>query len=140
MDTGDFAEQLEKLYRLEQLPGSVSLLPDEKEADEKLSEAISRSAIPGLIGKRVKAYTNKVYCERNKSIIINYNLKSELNSGEILIADKLGNLVKVIELTESGMAIGSIKLIWDGKDNTGNTCPTDVYTLIAKARDIRNLE
>ncbi|MFC2131073.1 flagellar hook assembly protein FlgD [Bacteroidota bacterium] len=138
MDNPEFAAQLERLYSLEQFVSPASLLEDEKQANRLFSAAMSNSAIPGLIGKIVKAFSNKIYFDGATAVNICYNIKSIPVSADIIIANKKGDIVKSYNLTETGLNSGNHSLKWAGEDMKGNVQPKGEYTIVVTAKDSNN--
>jgi flagellar basal-body rod modification protein FlgD len=131
----EFASQLAQFSQLEQLTDIKSLLQDQVTTNTALAETISNSALPGMLGKTAKAYTNKIAYDGENSLSIGFNLSYPAKSGELLIKDSSGKIVNSIKLSENQLSSGDHKLTWDGKDSSGKLLPSGDYSFYANVYD-----
>ncbi len=126
-DNQEFASQLAQFSQLEQLTGIRSLLEEQKTAYQTLTQTMSNSALPGLLGKNSKASWNSLEFDGENSLTLGYNLPAVCSSGEVNIYNSAGQVVKTIDLSGMDLKNGEHKFEWNGKDNSGNTLPTGQY-------------
>ena len=113
MDNVGFAELLEKLYRLESLASSFFNV-EEEEDYFLLSEAISNSAIPGLIGKKAIAKTVKVFFDGSNPIEFFVEASRPAKDFEAIISDSKGNIVSELKGEVEFSSKGKYKFVWHG--------------------------
>ncbi len=134
-DNQEFAAQLAQFSQLEQLTQIKSLLEEHININYLLTKTISNTALPGLIGKNASSYTNSIRCDGEKPVEINYQLNYPVASGELIIKDSNGNLIKTITLTNDQLAKGDHKILWDGKDINGNSVSPGQYSIFLNLKD-----
>lgn len=135
MDNQEFAAQLAQFSQLEQLTSIRSLMDEQVQSNYLLSQTISNSALPGLLGKTAKASSDKLYFDGEKPASLGYNLPSNASSGEIVIKDSLGKEVNSFELYEMDLTRGDHDLTWNGQDEDGSALESGEYYFEVKALD-----
>ena len=129
MDNQEFAMQVVKFSQLEQLT-SVYETPEEPEQSNLLlSDAISNSLLPGLIGKTAKAATNKIYFDGENPVCINFTVNHFAESANLTIQDLSGNIIKQFKLEDSLLSKGEHNISWDGSDESGIQSKSGEYLL-----------
>lgn len=134
-DNQEFAAQLAQFSQLEQLSDIRTLMEEQSRDNVLLSQTMSNAALPGLLGKTAKAFTNHLQLESGKDQELGVKLDFPAESGRISILDSNGNEVKTIDLRNSELKAGDNSIIWDGKDNEGNDLPSGSYTFFADMTD-----
>ena len=127
MDSAEFTNQLVQFSQVEQSISTNSNL-------EKLlgfQGANQAVAAISYIGTSVEALSNALPLV-NGSATMNYVLAEKAESAKVLIYDATGGQVRSIE---SATSLGKHTVIWDGKDDDGNTLPDGAYTVVVSARD-----
>lgn len=134
-DNQEFASQLAQFSQLEQMTDIRSLLEEQVQTNLILTNTISNTALPGLLGKSAKALSDSVQLNQDETANIGYTLPYRASSGEIAIKDESGNTVRNITLEELDLLSGDHKLVWDGTDNDGNQLAAGDYTFEVSAYD-----
>ena len=134
-DNQEFASQLAQFSQLEQLTNIRSLLEEQIQTNLLLTQTISNTALPGLLGKHAKASANQVYYKGENSVSLGYSLPSSAYSGKIIVSDSNGNVIKELNLTQSELQSGDHKILWDGKDNDGNQVDPGNYKFMVMMKD-----
>lgn len=132
-DNQEFAAQLAQFSQLEQLTEIKSLLEEQVSTNTTLTETIANSALPGLLGKSAKAYTNSVTYDGENSVNLGVNLQASGSSGELVIKNSSGQTVRTIDLDSANLKIGDNDISWDGKDDNGESLSSGTYTFSVKA-------
>ncbi len=134
-DNQEFATQLAQFSQLEQLTDIKSLLEEQMQTNLLLTQTISYTALPGLIGKSAKALSDKIYYNGEDDAKITFNLQAAGNSGTITIKDEAGRVVRTIDIDESKLSKGEHSMSWDGKDSEGNSLAEGKYTVSVEITD-----
>ncbi len=134
-DNQEFASQLAQFSQLETLTDIRSLLEGQVNSNLLLTQTISNSALPGLLGKHAKAISNSTHYDGNNAVQLGYKLDISAASGELTIKDSGGKVVRTIQLSGTDLESGDHKLNWDGKDDSGNTLAEGDYSFQVTAKD-----
>lgn len=126
-DNQEFATTLAQFSQLEQLTDIRSLLEEQNQNSLALSQVMTNSALPGMLGKSAKAYSNKVSFDGENNATLGYNVPISAASGTITIRDLSGNIVKRIELDSSGLTNGDHKFYWNGENQNGDEVLPAIY-------------
>lgn len=134
-DNQEFAAQLAQFTQLEQLSDIKSLMEEQNKSNNILSRNISNSALPGMLGKVAKAYTENFQLSSGKSTELGLTINTPQADGKITIYDSNGNIVRSMDIDKTKLSRGDQTMSWDGKDDKGNTLPTGNYTFFADLVD-----
>ncbi len=134
-DNQEFASQLAQFSQLEQLTNISSLLEEQITTNNLLTQTISNTALPGLIGKTASALSDSVTYDGTDSANLGYTLTSNAASGTMTICDASGNVVRTIELASFDLLSGDHKITWDGLDDDGNAAGAGDYTFKVSVTD-----
>ncbi len=130
MDNVGFAELLEKLYRLESLSSSQFDTDDEQEYSH-LSESMSNSAIPGIIGKTAKAKSNKIFFDDKNPSEFSINVPPQRTKTEVICSDVKGNVVHEFPEDKLMNQSGDTLMKWSGESSKGKVCRKGNYFINA---------
>lgn len=130
-DNQEFAAQLAQFSQLEQLSDIRNLMEEQSKSNVLLSRTMSNAALPGMLGKTAKAFTNHVQLDDNRSVSMGYDLKYPASDGLITILDQYGNTVNMIDITGNKLNNGEHTMNWDGTDFNGDPLPEGTYTFFA---------
>lgn len=134
-DNQEFASQLAQFSQLEQLTNIKSILEAQNKTFNLMSQTMNNTAIPGMLGKNAKVMWNSAEFDGSSPLQIGYKLPRNSESGTLEIKDKLGRVVKKIELKGLDLSNGQHKLTWDGKDDKGELQNPGKYTFEFKFKD-----
>ncbi len=134
-DNQEFAAQLAQFSQLEQLIDIKKLIEEQSNVNNLLTQTISNSALPGMLGKYAMGMTNTVTYNGQESINFAYDNPSNAVSGLLEIKDDSGNTISTIELSEEQLKKGNQYFEWDGKDESGNVVPNANYTISVDLKD-----
>lgn len=126
-DNQQFASQLAQFSQLEQLTDIRSLMEEQVSMNSLLSETISNSALPGMLGKSAKAYTNKIVFDGSDEANLGYEAPRQAAKGQITIYNEFGGIVKVVDLEAGDLSKGDHNFVWDGNDSSGHIAPAGKY-------------
>ncbi|HSG99634.1 MAG TPA: flagellar hook assembly protein FlgD [candidate division Zixibacteria bacterium] len=129
----DFIAQLAQFTSLEQLTNINSLLESSVNQNAFVSQAITNSLSPTLIGKMVRVETGDTVLGESGDAVIHYDLQTAAESVAVEITDTGGSLVRV--LTLDSQAAGPQDVSWDGNDSTGQRLPEGQYHITVRAKD-----
>lgn len=134
-DNQEFATQLAQFAQLEQLTDIRTLLEEQVSINILLTQTISNTALPGMLGKVAKAYTSEVNFDGDNAVELGFKLPYPASSGKISIYDEAGNLVRTIDLNSTNLKRGDHTIIWDGTNFAGDEMPEGKYTFKATFTD-----
>lgn len=136
-DNQEFASQLAQFSQLEQLSGIKSLLEEQNKTNMLLSQTMSNSALPGMLGKSAKAYSSHVINDGTNPVNMGFELSENMEEGVVSILNENGSVVKKFNVDASELNRGEHTFQWDGTDQAGNKVPKGTYTYFA---DFKNSE
>lgn len=139
-DNQEFATQLAQFSQLEQLSDIKGLLEEQNKTNLALSQVMTNSALPGMLGKYAKAYTTNINYTGDKPASLGYDLDMDAIGGEVTIYDEQGRIVRNIDLTGNNLSVGEHTIQWDGKDNNGNTLDRGNYTFFVDFKNAQGSE
>ncbi len=135
MENQEFAAQLAQFSQLEQLTGIRSLMEDQTQIYQILTQTIANSALPGLLGKTAKAISSQIYYDGENEANISYNLPYAAESATLTISDENGNVVRTMQLSGSELTSGDHSLAWNGENNDGEALSPGKYGITVEATD-----
>jgi flagellar basal-body rod modification protein FlgD len=135
-DNQEFAAQLAQFSQLEQLVDIRSLISEQVNSNNQLTQTIANSALPGMIGKQAKAYTDNFAYNGSDKPTLGYDLDSNVQSGILTVKNAAGKIVKEIELNGNDLNQGNHKIEWDGTDAEGNTVGAGKYYFNVEGKDL----
>ncbi len=118
-DNQEFAAQLAQFSQLEQLIDIRSLLEEQMLTNAILTQTMANSALPGMLGKTAKAYTNQINHGVNSTNQLGFDTPYNVAGGKITITDPNGRTVQIIELSGNSLNKGSHTIQWDGNNMNG---------------------
>ena len=129
----DFVAQLSQFSSLEQLTSINKAVSDggDTEAMGGVMLAVESNTAVSLIGKTVEVPTENLTYTGQGSVQIGYNLGGDANRVDIQIFDSQGNLVRT--LVDNSPDTGNSTLVWDGKNDTGQSLSAGEYYFIPSA-------
>lgn len=136
----EFAAQLAQFSQLEQLTEIKSLLEEQVNTNLLLTNTISNTALPGLIGKSAKAYSEKFHSDGEKDSSLGYTLLSQAQSAELTIKDSNGKVVRTMQIDKGELSKGDHNVVWDGKNNEGEKLEAGDYTFAIEYKDLKGNE
>ncbi len=128
-DNQEFAAQLAQFSQLEQLIDIKALMEEQNSVNSILSQTISNSALPGMLGKNAMALSDVINYNGQDNIGFAYENTYSASSGAIEIRDTAGNLINNIELSGTQLTQGLQNFVWDGKDNNGELVANGNYKI-----------
>lgn len=134
-DNQEFASQLAQFSQLEQLTDIKSLIQSQVTSNQALSQTMTNSALPGMLGKSAKAKMSSFTYDGDSSIKLAYDLTSSAKSANIVIKNSSGAVVKTFTLSGTDLKSGEHSLEWDGKDSSGKSINSGDYTVSVNALD-----
>lgn len=134
-DNQEFAAQLAQFSQLEQLVDIRSLIEEQVYSNNVLTQTIANSALPGMIGKMAKAYTNQFNYDGINKPTIGYDLPTNVQSATVNIKDASGKIVRTIEMSGADLNQGSHKFEWDGTNNKGEAVGGGKFTFSVEGKD-----
>ncbi|HRP02589.1 MAG TPA: flagellar hook capping FlgD N-terminal domain-containing protein [Candidatus Kapabacteria bacterium] len=134
-DNQEFAAQLAQFSQLEQLVDIKSLIEEQNSVNSLLSQTISNSALPGMLGKNAMGRSDVISFSGQDSIKFSYENTYNANSGIIEIRDTAGNLINHIELSGNQLSQGLQNFEWDGRDNNGEKVANGNYKIAVSLVD-----
>jgi len=127
-DNQEFAAQLAQFSQLEQLIDIRSLLEEQMLTNAILTQTMANSALPGMLGKTAKAYTNQINHGVNSTHQLGFETPYSVAGGKITISDSNGRIVQIIELSGSSLNKGSHSIYWDGNNMNGEKVADGNYS------------
>lgn len=130
-DNQEFAAQLAQFTQLEQLSDIKSLIEEQNKSNNLLSRTMSNSALPGMLGKVAKAYTENFQFDGSKPVDLGITNDAPAVDGKISIYDSAGSVVRTMDIPKTKLGMGDQTITWDGKDENGNDLPKGNYSFFA---------
>ena len=130
-DNQEFATQLAQFSQLEQLSDIKTLLEERSQMDFALSRVMSNAALPGMLGKYAKAYTQDIKLDGENSVKLGFDIDMPGSEGKLTIYNQRGEIVRTMNISQDKLSIGSHTVSWDAKDDNGNRLPDGNYTFFA---------
>lgn len=134
-DNQQFAAQLAQFSQLEQLSDIRSLLEEQVQTNLLLTQTISNTALPGLLGKNARALTDKFSFNGDNAVTLGFNLPYSANEGEIVIKNEGGSVIRTVKLSGDDLKNGEHTFVWDGKDDNGDLAPSGKYNISVTCKD-----
>lgn len=134
-DNQEFAAQLAQFSQLEQLLDIKSLIEEQTQTNMLLSQTISNSALPGLLGKNAGAVGSEFNFDGENASKIGFELPYNVDSAELIVRNAAGTVVDKIDLSGSNLKSGEHKLEWEGVNSDGEALPAGDYSFEVKAYD-----
>lgn len=131
----EFATQLAQFSQLEQLTDIKSLLEEQATTNSILTETMANSALPGMLGKNAKAYTNQFKLAGEETTKIGFDLPYDAISGKVSIFNENGDKIKTIDLEAKNLQNGEHTITWDNTTNDGETAPNGTYSFEVELTD-----
>jgi flagellar basal-body rod modification protein FlgD len=126
-DNQEFAAQLAQFSQLEQLIDIRSLLEEQVLTNAILTQTMANSALPGMLGKTAKAFTNKIMHNVNGIHQLGFDIPYNVSGGRVTITDSNGGIVRILELNGNALNKGSQTIEWDGFDMNGEKAADGTY-------------
>ncbi|MBS4000069.1 MAG: hypothetical protein KGZ71_06275 [Desulfobulbaceae bacterium] len=126
-DNQEFASQLAQFSQLEQLIDIRSLLEEQMLTNAILTQTMSNSALPGMLGKTAKAFTKQIQVSGVNDNILGFDTPYNVSSGKMTITDSGVGIVNIIELSGNMLNKGTHTINWDGTDLNGDKVPDGNY-------------
>jgi flagellar basal-body rod modification protein FlgD len=139
-DNQEFATQLAQFSQLEQLSDIKGLLEEQSKVNLALSQVMTNSALPGMLGKYAKAYTTNINYTQGSPASLGYDLDMSAVEGKVTIYDDQGRIVRTIDLQGSNLQVGDHTIQWDGKDDSGNTLDSGNYSFFVDFKNANGSE
>jgi len=130
-DNQEFASQLAQFSQLEELSGIKELIGEQNKFNSILSQTMSNTALPGMLGKSAKAMTENLNIEKDTVVSLGYIISDDVSGGQIEILNSSGVVVKTIEIKSSDIKYGQNIVEWDGRDDNGDQLEEGNYTFFA---------
>lgn len=122
--------QFSSLEQLQQINKAVSKGGDEQ-ALANLKQSIDGNTAVAMIGREVEIPIDEASYSGDGNVHLGYHLFGPANRVDVQIYDETGRLVRT--LTEFSPDEGNGKLVWDGKNDNGQTMPAGVYQIVPQA-------
>jgi flagellar basal-body rod modification protein FlgD len=127
----EFASQLAQFSSLQELQNMGGTLEQSLQANLILAQSINNTMATSIIGKVVRANTDRVHIGSAGDATLNYNLSSAATSITVEVKDSSGAVVRTMNV--SPQAAGDHALAWDGLDNEGVRVASGEYTFSVNA-------
>ncbi len=127
-DNQEFAAQLAQFSQLEQLTDIRTLLEEQMQTNMLLTQTISNTALPGLLGKYANAITDKFSFDGDNPVKLGFNINTNAQSGNLIIKDENGRVIRTLALEGNNLKQGEHWISWDGKDEAGNIVTSGKYS------------
>jgi flagellar basal-body rod modification protein FlgD len=127
VDNAQFIAQLAQFSQLEgvkQMSGALTKFVDQQ-------NVANNSSLVGLVGRKVSALGSSVALSSGTAAPLSYSLAGDASVVTVQVATATGIPVRTFEL--KGQPAGMQTILWDGKDQNGNTVPTGAYAFTVKA-------
>ncbi len=133
MQGAEFSAQLAQFSSVEQLANINKTLLDSIDGNYLLSTSINNTLAATVIGRDVKAYGNQVYWSGDGQIPLSFELHGEASTVTVEVLDANGKVVRQLDLDDPGKGLHEV--VWDGKNQDGDSLPEGVYTFRVEAKD-----
>lgn len=130
VENQEFIAQLATFNSLDQLI-NINAKLDTMQAEQRRLGQLEATA---LIGKEVRAQGNRLSLTNEEEVEFRYSLAADVTRVVINITDSEGTLVRTLELGAQGS--GEQRVVWDGKDSSGNPVDPGLYTFEVNAFDV----
>jgi len=127
MDTGKMLEQTAQLSTMEMNENMQTTLDNLSKTLQTNSELSTISAI-GKMADTGERYLNVTDEDNTKSFELYFG--DDIDSGNVIIKDKSGNIVKTFPLDSNSK--GVLSFDWDLTDDNGNRVKSDAYEITAE--------
>lgn len=129
----NFVAQLSQFSSLEQLTQINEAVTgdSDNQALGGVQQAIESNTAVSLIGREVEIPTEDITYLGEGNVRVGYHLAGDANRLDIQIFDDGGNLVRT--LTDSSPEVGNGSMVWDGKNDTGQSYSAGIYHIVPRA-------
>ena len=135
-DNQQFAAQLAQFSQLEQLNNISTLIQEQVTSNQALSQTMTNTALPGMLGKSAKATSNSVSFDGLNSTQLGYTLPYNVKTATVSILDSAGKIIKKFDMSGNDLTTGDHKLTWDGKNDIGILQNAGNYNFSIDAKDL----
>jgi len=132
MDDQSFVAELAQFSSLEQMNNIADGITKQNQLSYLQSQGLNNVMASGLIGKEVKAQFSNLVVAKGDQPTINFTLDQAAAKVTLSIKDASGQVVRT--LTVQNQAAGVGKVVWDGKDEMGDSVPEGNYTVEATGK------
>ncbi len=133
MKGAEFSAQLAQFSSVEQLANINETLMNSIDGNYLLSTSINNTLASTVIGRDVKAYGNQVYWGGDGSVPLTFELQGEASTVTVEVLDANGKVVRRLDLDDPGTGLHEV--VWDGKNQDGESLEEGVYTFRVEAKD-----
>lgn len=133
-DNQEFAAQLAQFSQLEQLTGIKSLLQDQVNTNNSLTQTMANMALPGMLGKSASATSNSISFDGDTPAPVGYTLNGSVQSADLVVRNSSGGVIRTVTLSGDDLKSGDHKLKWDGLDDNGNKVAAGNYKFEVNAK------
>src|SRR5574344_732226 len=102
----EFASQLAQFSQRDQLTNISGLLEEQSAVFQSLSQTMTNSALPGMLGKETKANWNTLEFDGTDGVKLGYDFETSCSSGELYIMNSSGTVVRTVELSGTDLTSG----------------------------------
>ncbi|MBI5590604.1 MAG: hypothetical protein HY881_08995 [Deltaproteobacteria bacterium] len=128
-DSTQFVAELAQFTSLEQLTN----VNDNLKIVQAFNQSINNAQAVSFVGKTIKASGAMFQISSGETHEVQYQLGEDADKVYVSILDSTGQTVKKIEMDQ--MTAGQQSVIWDGKDDNGNTVAAGTYSFSVQATD-----
>jgi flagellar basal-body rod modification protein FlgD len=132
-DTDDFATQLAQFSQLEHLIDIRAILEEQAKYPNIPNDNIVNSALPGMLGKNVKALSNIISFNGEDYITFCYTLNFTAVKAYIELRNSSHKIVNTINLFKNELNVGNHIIKQDVSDCNGNLLKYGRYTFQVNA-------
>lgn len=129
----EFAAQLAQFSSVEQLANINTNLTQTLATNQLMTQSIGNSLAATMIGKDVKASANQFQFTGTGEVRLGYTLPVSAAEVSVRVYDSAGALMRTI--TNAGTDKGDSTVVWDGKNDQGQTVAKGKYTFKVNAED-----
>jgi flagellar basal-body rod modification protein FlgD len=134
-DNQEFAAQLAQFSQLETMVDIRSLLEEQASTNSLLTQTISNSALPGMIGKTAKASSSTLIFDGSTPIDAGFDNPYNAASGKLIITDSAGKVIHTQDLSSTDLNKGSHSFRWDGTNLNGDISPNGNYNMSVELKE-----